>query len=50
MKPSSAPAPSANAPAATARVTGRLLGLELLALLIHAGLGWCGVPDVGKCS
>jgi hypothetical protein len=21
-----------------------------LALLIHAGLGWCGVPDVGKCS
>jgi hypothetical protein len=22
----------------------------LLALLIHAGLGWCGVPDVGKCS
>jgi hypothetical protein len=21
-----------------------------LALLIHAGLAWCGVPDVGKCS
>jgi hypothetical protein len=21
-----------------------------LTLLIHAGLGWCGVPDVEKCS
>jgi hypothetical protein len=23
---------------------------SVLALLIHAGSGWCGAPDVGKCS
>ena len=23
---------------------------ELLTLLIHAGLGWCGAPEVEKCS
>jgi len=23
---------------------------ERLALLIHAGLGWCGAPEVEKCS
>jgi hypothetical protein len=24
--------------------------VSALALLIHAGLGWCGAPDVEKCS
>jgi hypothetical protein len=26
------------------------VGCRRLALLIHAGLGWCGAPEVGKCS
>jgi hydroxymethylglutaryl-CoA reductase len=36
----------------SARGNHSLLGppSQPLALLIHAGLGWCGAPDVEKCS
>jgi phosphoglycolate phosphatase len=32
------------------RAVNTYLAQHGLALLIHAGLGWCGVPDVRKCS
>jgi hypothetical protein len=47
-RPSRAPHPRLRA--ARHRHPVRCAGGHPLALLIHAGSGWCGVPDAEKCS
>jgi predicted PurR-regulated permease PerM len=34
----------------TSVLAGIVIFVPSLTLLIHAGSGWCGAPDVGKCS